>query len=270
MRFRKIYRDLIPESIRRPVYTGRRILTNRKVREWHLNSAYWRSAFKIRSFHNKHDGDRCFIIGNGPSLNKTDLSLLKDEYTFGLNRIYLLFPKLGFHTSYFVSINRLVIEQFNKDIEELPMPKFINWHAREHISQKQDLYFIRDPYDGSMGFSHNPGKRIWEGATVTYVAMQLAYYMGFREVFLIGVDHSFTTKGEPNKEVTSQGGDPNHFDPSYFGKGYRWQLPDLDFSEKAYRIAKTYFETDGRKIVDATIGGKLEVFEKADYSSLFE
>jgi hypothetical protein len=45
-------------------------------------------------------GQRCFVIGNGPSLRKTDLAKLKQEVTFGLNRIYLLFPELGFHTTF--------------------------------------------------------------------------------------------------------------------------------------------------------------------------
>jgi hypothetical protein len=93
--------------------------------------------------------------------------------------------------------------------------------------------------------------------------------MGFDEVILIGVDHNFTTKGEPNKTVVSQGDDPDHFDTRYFGKGFRWQLPDLDTSEIGYRMAKQAFEQDSRRIVDATVGGKLTVFEKVDYNSLF-
>jgi hypothetical protein len=99
--------------------------------------------------------------------------------------------------------------------------------------------------------------------------MQLAYHMGFDQVILVGVDHSFITQGKPNTEIVSQGDDPNHFSAEYFGKGFRWQLPDLETSEIAYHMARRVFEADGREIVDATIGGKLTVFPKADYSSLF-
>ena len=60
--------------------------------------------------------------------------------------------------------------------------------------------------------------------------------MGFSEVYLIGVDHSFDTKGKANQTVVSTGDDPNHFSPEYFGKGFRWQLPDLDV-RNAYRLA---------------------------------
>ena len=69
--------------------------------------------------------------------------------------------------------------------------------------------------------------------------------------------------------MQSQGDDPNHFSVAYFGKGFRWQLPDLETSEVAYRMARKAYETDGRKVLDATIGGKLDIFEKVDYESLF-
>ncbi len=99
--------------------------------------------------------------------------------------------------------------------------------------------------------------------------MQLAYYLGFEQVILIGVDHSFASKGPAHQLVTSTGDDPNHFDPSYFGAGFRWQLPDLEQSEVAYRLAKMQFERAGREILDATVGGRLDVFPKVNYQSIF-
>jgi tetratricopeptide (TPR) repeat protein len=99
--------------------------------------------------------------------------------------------------------------------------------------------------------------------------MQLAYHMGFEEVVLIGVDHRFVTQGDPNQEVVSDGDDPNHFHPGYFGKGVRWHLPDLERSEKSYRMAKQAFEAAGRRILDATVDGHLTVFPKVDYRHHF-
>ena len=46
---------------------------------------------RLDLFRNIHKDEDCFIIGNGPSLNKMDLGLLNDYYTFGLNKIYMLF-----------------------------------------------------------------------------------------------------------------------------------------------------------------------------------
>ena len=65
------------------------------------------------------------------------------------------------------------------------------------------------------------------------------------------------------------GDDRDHFDTRYFGKGFRWQLPDLDTSEVAYRMAHKAYANDNRRILDATVGGKLTVFPKLDYDSLF-
>jgi len=71
----------------------------------------WRrdTRSRLAALHNSRAGQRCFILGNGPSLRQTDLSKLRNEATIGLNRIFLAFPEMGFHTSYLVSINDLVI-----------------------------------------------------------------------------------------------------------------------------------------------------------------
>jgi hypothetical protein len=230
----------------------------------------WRrdSIRQLRQCQDIHAGKRCFIIGNGPSLRQTDLAKLRREHTFGLNRIYLLFPELGFQTTYFVSINDLVLEQCAAEIQALPMPKFLTWRARRFFTAGPGTSFLYTTYTGP-GFSRRATGRLWEGATVTYVALQLAFHMGFEQVILVGVDHNFSSRGQANQTVTSEGDDPNHFAPNYFGKGFRWQLPDLDTSEKAYRLAKQAYEKAGRQVLDATVGGKLTVFPRVEYSSLF-
>ncbi len=232
-----------------------------------VSHTFWGSMRRLRTFKDKHKGGRCFIIGNGPSLNKLDLTLLKNEITFGLNRIYLLFDRVGFITTYYVSVNELVIEQSADEIEKLNCPKFIGWNARRHLRFTSDTVFL--PSRSSPKFCRDIRTQgIWEGATVTYVAMQLAFYMGFSEVILIGVDHNYTTSGEPHKLVISEDKDPNHFDPDYFGKGFRWNLPDLIMSEKAYAMAKKAYLDSGRKILDATVDGRLTIFPKVRYEEI--
>jgi hypothetical protein len=203
-------------------------------------------------------------------LKQTDLSRLKNEFTFGMNRIYLLFPELGFETTYYLSVNTLVIEQCREDIQRLQIPKFITWRGRKWIKDTPQLIFLDTDYTLPENFSSDVTGRIFEGSTVTYVALQLAYYLGFDEVILIGVDHHFETAGPPNVTVVSSGDDQDHFAPEYFGKGFRWQLPDLEASERAYQMAREAFERDGRRILDATIGGKLQIFPKVRYADLFD
>jgi hypothetical protein len=226
------------------------------------------SARRIAQLRDTYRGRRCFIIGNGPSLRKMDLSPLRNEITFGLNRIYLLFGELGFTTTFLVSINRLVLEQKLEEIVDAAPTVFLNWWSRNLVPPGHDPILLRVT-SRRPRFSKRPERGIWAGGTVTFASMQLAYHIGFDEVVLIGVDHSFVDEGLPNRTVESTGPDPNHFHPDYFGEGFRWQLPDLETSERAYRLAREAFEQDGRRIVDATVGGKLEIFPKVDYTSLF-
>lgn len=244
-----------------------------------LPAAYlhpWRreSIRRLAALKDAHKGQRAFIIGNGPSLKQTDLTKLKNEFTFGMNRIYLMFPELGFTTSCLVSINDLVIEQCAAEMAALDLPKFLAWRFHRHFRDLRLSTFDRLPtflyttYTGAR-FTRDVRGRVWEGATVTNVALQLAFHMGFEQVILIGVDHNFTSKGDANKTVVSDGDDPNHFSSAYFGKGFRWQLPDLDTSEIGYRFARDAYQQAGREVLDATIGGKLTIFPKVDYNSLF-
>jgi hypothetical protein len=235
----------------------------------------WRmeSKSRLQKFQGVYTGKRCFVIGNGPSLKKTDISLVKDEYTFGMNRVYLAFEEWGFQTTFLVSVNDLVIEQCRDEFQELCIPKFYSWRSRKLLYPDgvPDRYthFLDTTYKNQT-FTHNLGSRFWEGGTVTYICLQLAFCMGFEEVYLIGVDHDFETKGTANKTVVSSGEDRDHFNPEYFGKGFRWQLPDLETSEIAYKLAKKVYQQDGRQILDATIDGKLMVFPKVDYQEIFD
>ncbi len=242
---------------------------------WGVYMHPWRrqSLARLSALRGSQQGKRAFIIGNGPSLRHTDLTLLRDEFTFGLNRIYLMFPELGFRTSCLVSVNDLVVEQCAHEFQSLDMPRFFSWRSRRFMPSElkgSDVpTFLYTTYE-SPRFAQDARGRLWEGATVTYVALQLAFHMGFEQVVLVGVDHRFATQGEANRTVVSEGDDPNHFSPGYFGRGFRWQLPDLETSEMAYAMAREAFKGAGRHVIDATVGGFLQVFPKVDYASLFE
>jgi hypothetical protein len=269
-----IIKQTLKNALPKPVVDASRETLDaiRRLPEWPAANYHpWRRETnrRLQTLKDSRKGERCFIIGNGPSLRQTDLSRLKSEITFGMNRFYLAFPEIGFQTTYFVSVNDLVIEQCAADILGLSLPRFVSWRAHRWLKPADDLYFLNTSYTGPHFGGADITRRLWEGATVTYVALQVAYYLGFREAILIGVDHNFATKGIPNTTIVSQGDDPNHFNPAYFGKGFRWQLPDLDTSERGYWIARQSYEADGRKILDATVGGKLQVFPKVDYDHLF-
>jgi len=239
---------------------------------WNGNSVTIRkNRLCLERFKGIHAGKRCFIIGNGPSLGHMDLSPLENEFTIGMNRIYLLFEKMLFSPTYYVCINELVLEQFSTEIQSLDMPKFLNWNRRNYFrSEDENTMFLRVGMGLSDSFEGDSNNVLSSGGTVTYASLQLAYYMGFDEVILIGVDHNYVEKGRPNKtEIRSEERDESHFHPDYFAKGIKWQLPDLLRSELAYALARKSFEKQGRRVIDATVGGKCEVFEKKNFVSLF-
>jgi hypothetical protein len=239
---------------------------------WWLSTEAQKNRERLREYHNIHAGKRCVIIANGPSLAKTDMSRLRNEFTFGMNRIYLHVPTMGFEPTYYVAINELVISQFKDDIAKLKMPKFLNWNQRKcFLSTLPVINYLKINLSLFDSFNADISSSISSGGTVTFVALQIAYYMGFNEVVLVGLDHRFASAGIPN--VVEQRGkteDQSHFHPNYFPPGSRWQLPDLYRSELAYAKARKAFEQDNRRILDATLDGGCNVFEKVDFSTVFK
>ncbi len=221
----------------------------------------------IEDLRGQFAGKRCFIIGNGPSLKQTDLTRLKGEYTFGLNRIYLNYPNMGFEPTFYCCVNTNVLTQFGHEIDQLNAIKFVKKQSANVLNNHWNTFFMQS--QGAIRFHEDLKDLTWhEGWTVTYCAMQVAYHLGFEEVILVGVDHYFKDSGEPNKAVTATGEDANHFHPNYFGKGVVWQYPDLERSEESYTVAKQVFERDGRRILDATVGGHLQIFPKVDFDQV--
>lgn len=242
----------------------RRIITIPDKISWALFSS--ENSKNLLAYKNKFKGETCFLVANGPSLKKMDLSFLQNYISFGLNRIYLAYDEMNFKNDFLVSINRLVLEQFNSDLLELDMPKFINWESRGLFKNDKNTLFVYKNLFGPK-FGKELHKSINPAATVTYAALQIIYYMGFDKVIIIGMDHNFVTKtqNQPNKtEVRSEEKDVNHFHPNYFPRGSKWETPDLVSSEYFYNVAKRVFEQNGRQIIDCTIDGKCEIFEKGD------
>jgi hypothetical protein len=230
---------------------------------WMFSSTARDARRRIARYRNRHAGERCVIIANGPSLLRTDMALLRNEHTFCMNRAYLMFDTWGFIPSYFTCLNPLVISQFAADISNLPMPKFLNFEQRALFSPDDDTHFFRVPPRLVERFQSDLTKPISSGGTVTYATLQIAFFMGFREVVLVGLDHSFVEKGTPGKtEVRESKVDESHMHPNYFPQGIKWQLPDLVRSEHAYAIARDAFARHGGRIIDATVGGHCTVFEK--------
>jgi hypothetical protein len=218
--------------------------------------------------HNRHTNERAVLVANGPSLNGMKLDFLRSECVIGMNKIFLGFRKFRFYPRYYIAVNRKVIEQSVEQIRGMNCVKFISCRAAHLIPQSAMTYHI-ETQSPPARFCHDIYRGIHEGWTVTYAAFQIAYYLGFKEIIVIGMDHRYDYSGPPNEACRLDGPDPNHFSPDYFGNGQTWDNPDLAHSEESYRIARVEFEKDGRRIIDATLNGACSIFEKADYRKVF-
>ena len=236
----------------------------------------------IKNLKNKFSGERCFIVGNGPSLNKADLSFLKNEYTFAVNGIFYKTDEMEFKPTFYMVEDGHVIDDNLKRINSYDISyKFFPSFYRDKIPKTKNVYFFcadlgfyREKHHSFCvpRFSKDFSDVAFAGQSVTYLNMQLAYYLGFKEVYLIGMDFSYKIRTSDKTEgasITTNDGDVNHFHPEYFGFGKKWHDPKVERVALNYEMAKKIYDDDNRKIYNATIGGKLEIFERVDYNLLF-
>ncbi len=246
-------RDAVNPYLRAADLVARRVL-------WDVRPESWRSRRKLKKLRDCHRNEIAVIVCNGPSLLKTDLSLLDNTFSFGLNKINLLFDSSDFRPSCIVAMQELVLEQNAEFYNSTEIPLFVSHSRLGTIMPRDNTIFLYS--SGVRAFSKDCSMAVDNGHTVTFVALQLAFHMGFRRVALIGADHSFATKGTPNKVDVAEGEDKSHFDPRYFSGGVNWVLPDLFQSEVSYEMARQMFEAYDGEVVNCTVGGKLEVFPR--------
>ena len=231
---------------------------------WDLYPDAWKSRAKLNRLKNSHNGEKAVILCNGPSLLKTDFNELAEScvFTFGLNKINLLFEKVAFRPDCIVSVNPLVLEQNADFFNSTSIDLFIDTYARQKkiVMSRENVIYLHSA--GISRFAKDVSVSIAQGHTVTFVALQLAFHLGFDDVAIIGADHSYAILGASNKKVNSESIDTSHFDPRYFTGDMKWNLPDLFESEVWYGRAQNMYMAHGKRIYNCTVGGKLEVFPR--------
>lgn len=222
---------------------------------------------------------RIFVIGNGPSLTIEDLNTLHQygEISIASNKMYKAYTQTDFRADFYVIEDQDVIEDCNENFKNIPGNLFIadGYHVERpnYVIDGIQYFHIILPFYGFLPnfpkFSEDFSKGLYRGYTVTYCSLQLAAYLGAKEIYILGVDHNYSD--DPVAEE-------NHFIKDYFTEEekekhretYKSVMSGIHSATKAYKAAEIYSRKHGFRIYNATRGGKLEVFERVDFDDLFK
>lgn len=142
-------------------------------------------------------GKRCVILGSAPSVSDLDLSLIKDDYIFSLNKAYLLKDKIGRNPDATIATNIYAVAEYGKELCESALEHvFLSASAAGALNLSSEKLVIFSQWDSpnmEHGFFQFDGLRpLYQSGTVAHTALQLAVWMGFDEIVMVGVDLSFS------------------------------------------------------------------------------
>lgn len=240
---------------------------------------FTRSQIELLSLKNKYKGNRCFIIGNGPSLRIEDLHCLKDEITFASNKIFLSYEKTQWRPTFYCSEDLLVLKQNKEEMLQLENSLFFfPYLAYPYMKNKKDTLFYNRVVIGNTenplarndfpGFSFDIIEGVNWGSTIVYTQLQFAVYMGFKDIYLLGVDFDFKLPNKKVKNYYISEGETNHFHKDYRKKGEKWYQPNLDVQLRSFKEAAAAISSSPINIYNATRGGKLEVFPRVLFDEI--
>jgi hypothetical protein len=258
---------------------------------------------KNKRFKNLYSGKRCFIVGNGPSLKKMDLTPLSNEITFTVNHI-MLNQKVydSIQTDYHVFIDpayNSLKPDIKADREKIEALRTINYPNKKPVcltsyeifsaiqkfglNDHLDLAYLyqhrtlTNSYSGYIDLSRN----IPSSQNVIQAAIFAAIYMNFKEIYLVGCDMTsifltFESNDDGNREISKDFHvykysshhiqtaikNSNKYDNEYM-------LNDYAKTFAIFKRIKNYTERKGIKIMNATLGGGLDVFDRVRYKDLF-
>lgn len=213
---------------------------------------------KIKEYKDLHANERCFIVATGPSLTISDLHKIKDEITFSMNSIVLGKENYSFTPTYYGIQDLYVYDKIKNNIFQ---SNYRHIFIADRIAKKRNIpansvvfplnllnhNYLHKKYNTK--FSDDCYEQVYDGYTITYSLIQIAVYMGIKEIYLIGADTNYI---KDNRHFIDHGVN----DPTYKQAGIRMI--------EAYKVAKEYADNHRIKIYNATRGGMLEVFQRVD------
>lgn len=235
---------------------------------------------ELKKLKDSYKGKRCFIIGNGPSLTIEDLNMLKNEITFASNRIFTIYDKTDWRPTFYANQDQVVLENMMEELKDTVSQSklcFLSAHnygiCNEQVKGFDNVLWIAKrflpPHNNQYGFSADISKQVIEGLTITYTCMQVAAYMGFSEIYLLGIDHNYPIEIDDDGNIVKNDDSVK----AYFGEAMvsmsDINLPKVVEMTRAYISAEKFSRKNNFRIYNATRGGKLEAFERVNFDELF-
>ncbi len=242
------------------------------IRNWEQTKDNIQTRRVIRRYKDRHKGEPCVVIGNGPSLRAEDLTTLHELgiATLACNRIHLIFEKTPWRPTYYFMSDAKLVEQYEDDVPDVtPDRRFFPRRYRGKINNGAFYMELPFRFEQEGCFSLDAAKGVYGGGSVTTEMLQFAYYLGFSEIYLIGVDFSYNVTNQVDSKTYAYQGENNYFISGYLKPGEVADMPNIAANLMAFHAARDAVEGQGRVIRNATRGGKLEVFERQDLDELF-
>lgn len=229
---------------------------------------------KIKKFKNMYKGKRCFIVGLGPSLTIDDVEKLKGEITFSLNDVFQLFDKTDWRPTYYLCqellsrMSPMLYDRLKENLTKNPMPQIFLPHCKyirrlrkefphtEITSLPIEIDWCQYTKDNSrLPFSRKCERIISNAHTTVYSIIQLAVYMGFSEIYLLGTDCNY------------QVGARHCYDSKLefsFNNAKKCKMDTEGVLKGFIKAREAVDKIDGVTIYNATRGGMLEEFPRVD------
>lgn len=210
---------------------------------------------------------RCFIIGNGPSLKSEDLDMLVNEDCFAMNYIFKIFDKTKWRPTYYLAQDAYGVPfELIKEAELNNIMLGSYYCRKKGFTDNSYCYYNRyAPFSKKIRFSSNAQKEVFDSNTVTYSAIQIAVYLGYQEIYLLGMDTDFSMIIDTDGNLVYKGDKSNHF---YEDSSQKNIIYNETAILKGYMTTREYCDKHNVKIFNATRGGKLEIFERIDFDTL--
>ncbi len=229
------------------------------------------AAKKLLALKGAFEGQRCFVVGNGPSLTESDVRRLAGSYTFAMNRIFPMIARTGFAPSFYMAVDEDFIRSERENIRRLDCKfKFLNSSSCPRIIPEHvyPVFINSDvPVDKAGYVKREISTRVDEGFSLSYsvscYCIELAIYMGFTEICLLGIDHNFPKMADRDGNTVRDPAAQEHFAGGSYADGnvvfYR------DAVTSCYEAYARYAADHGIRIINLTRGGRLEVFPRGDF-----